>query len=67
MFNRPELHIPAAGKFCDSQKGEIIVYNQHLKGQIYPDNLRFFEPCIVIYLCNKNKQKAQFLHLPFTC
>jgi len=41
MFNRPQRQISVAGKICDSRNGEIIVYNQHLKGQIYPDNLRF--------------------------
>jgi len=27
-----------------------------------PKKITFFEPCIVIYLCNKNQQNAQFLH-----
>ena len=25
-------------------------------------NFTFFEPCIVIYLCNKNQQKVHFLY-----
>jgi hypothetical protein len=25
----------------------------------------FFEPCIVLYICNKNQQNIQFLHQSF--
>ena len=27
-----------------------------------PQKITYFEPCIVIFLCNKNQQNAQFLH-----
>jgi len=40
----------------------MYVYTQQLRRQIYPDILRFPEPCFAIYLCNKKQQNAQFLH-----
>jgi len=45
--------------FTPKRFGEIVIVRE------FTPILRFVEPCIVIYVCNRNQQSAHFLHQCF--